>query len=136
MNHLLLTLFFQEGLMERIRLALMQAWESIKHPDLSKFLVIAAILFIIGVAGVLTRRNLLVIFMSIELILNAANLNFIAFSRYLQDTGHGDPISGQIFTVFIIVVAAAEAAIGLGIVIALYRNRETIWIDEIDLMKW
>ena len=112
------------------------AVESLKHPDLSKFLVIAAILFIIGVAGVLTRRNLLVIFMSIELILNAANLNFIAFSRYLQDTGRGDPLAGQVFTIFVIVVAAAEAAIGLGIVIALYRNRETIWVDEIDLMKW
>jgi len=112
------------------------ALQSTKHPDLSKFLVIAAILFIIGVAGVLTRRNIIVIFMSIELILNAANLNFIAFSRYLQETGHGDAMSGQIFTVFIIVVAAAEAAIGLGIVIALYRNRETIWVDEIDLMKW
>ena len=110
--------------------------QGVKSPDLSKFLVIAAILFIIGVAGVLTRRNLLVIFMSIELILNAANLNFIAFSRYLQDTGRGDPLAGQVFTIFIIVVAAAEAAIGLGIVIALYRNRETIWVDEIDLMKW
>ena len=112
------------------------ALESIKHPDLSKFLVISAILLLIGIAGVLTRRNLLVIFMSIELILNAANLNFIAFSRYLEDTGRGDPLAGQVFTVFIIVVAAAEAAIGLGIVIALYRNRETIWVDEIDLMKW
>jgi NADH:ubiquinone oxidoreductase subunit K len=136
MNHLLLALFFQEGLMERIRAALVTAWESVKHPDLSKFLVIAAILFIIGVAGVLTRRNIIVIFMSIELILNAANLNFIAFSRYLQDTGGANPVAGQVFTVFIIVVAAAEAAIGLGIVIALYRNRETIWVDEIDLMKW
>jgi NADH-quinone oxidoreductase subunit K len=114
------------------------ALESIKHPDLSKFLVIGAILFIIGVAGVLVRRNIIVIFMSIELILNAANLNFIAFSRYLQDTGGAgvNPLAGQVFTVFIIVVAAAEAAIGLGIVIALYRNRETIWVDEIDLMKW
>ena len=112
------------------------ALEGIKHPDLSKFLVIAAILFIIGVAGVLTRRNIIVIFMSIELILNAANLNFIAFSRYLQESGTGNPLAGQVFTVFIIVVAAAEAAVGLGIVIALYRNRETIWIDEIDLMKW
>src|SRR5437667_2580331 len=112
------------------------ALDGIKHPDLSKFLVIAAILFIIGVAGVLTRRNIIVIFMSIELILNAANLNFIAFSRYLQDTGGANPLAGQVFTVFIIVVAAAEAAIGLGIVIALYRNRETIWVDEIDLMKW
>jgi NADH-quinone oxidoreductase subunit K len=112
------------------------ALDSIKHPDLAKFLVISAILLLIGIAGVLTRRNLLVIFMSIELILNAANLNFIAFSRYLEDTGRGDPLAGQVFTVFIIVVAAAEAAIGLGIVIALYRNRETIWVDEINLMKW
>lgn len=110
--------------------------ESFKHPDLSKFLVMGALLFIIGVAGVLTRRNIIVIFMSIELILNAANLNFIAFSRYLQNTGGGNALAGQVFTVFIIVVAAAEAAIGLGIVIALYRNRETIWVDEIDLMKW
>ena len=114
------------------------ALEGIKHPDLSKFLVIGAILFIIGVAGVLVRRNIIVIFMSIELILNAANLNFIAFSRYLADVGgaNANPVAGQVFTVFVIVVAAAEAAIGLGIVIALYRNRETIWVDEIDLLKW
>ena len=106
------------------------------NPDLSKFLVVSALLFIIGVAGVLTRRNIIVIFMSIELILNAANLNFVAFSRYLQATGSVNALSGQIFTVFVIVVAAAEAAIGLGIVIALYRNKETIWVDEIDLLKW
>lgn len=106
------------------------------EPDLSKFLVIAALLFIIGVAGVLTRRNIIVIFMSVELILNAANLNFIAFSRYLKDTGSMNAVAGQVFAVFVIVVAAAEAAIGLGIVIALYRNRETIWLDEIDLLKW
>ena len=113
-----------------------QSWEAFRHPDLSKFLVIGALLFIIGVAGVLTRRNIIVIFMSIELILNAANLNFIAFSRYLEQTGNVNAIAGQVFAVFVIVVAAAEAAIGLGIVIALYRNKETIWIDEIDLMKW
>ena len=106
------------------------------NPDLSKFLVIGALLFIIGVAGVLTRRNIIVIFMSIELILNAANLNFIAFSRYLMEAGSPNALAGQIFTVFVIVVAAAEAAIGLGIVIALYRNKETIWVDEIDLLKW
>ncbi|MGI9104785.1 MAG: NADH-quinone oxidoreductase subunit NuoK [Pyrinomonadaceae bacterium] len=106
------------------------------EPDLSKFLVIGALLFIIGIAGVLTRRNIIVIFMSIELILNAANLNFIAFSRYLQDTGNLNAVAGQVFTVFIIVVAAAEAAIGLGLVIALYRNKETIFVDEIDLLKW
>ena len=109
---------------------------SATNPDLSKFLVIGALLFIIGVAGVLTRRNIIVIFMSIELILNAANLNFIAFSRYLEVTGNVNALAGQVFTVFVIVVAAAEAAIGLGIVIALYRNKETIWVDEIDLLKW
>ena len=110
--------------------------EGLKHPDLSKFLVVGALLFIIGVAGVLTRRNIIVIFMSIELILNAANLNFIAMSRYLQETGSVNAFAGQIFAVFVIVVAAAEEAIGLGIVIALYRNKETIWVDEIDLLKW
>jgi NADH:ubiquinone oxidoreductase subunit K len=112
------------------------AWERAQHPDLSKFLTIGALLFIIGVAGVLTRRNIIVIFMSIELILNAANLNFLAMSRYLQDTGSVNAVAGQIFAVFVIVVAAAEAAIGLGIVIALYRNKETIWVDEIDILKW
>src|SRR5215213_1079002 len=113
-----------------------QMKQAAANPDLSKFLVIGALLFIIGVAGVLTRRNIIVIFMSIELILNAANLNFIAFSRYLHETGNVNALAGQIFTVFVIVVAAAEAAIGLGIVIALYRNKETIWVDEIDLLKW
>ena len=112
------------------------AWARAQNPDLSKFLIIGALLFIIGVAGVLTRRNIIVIFMSIELILNAANLNFIAFSRYLQDTGSMNAVAGQIFAVFVIVVAAAEAAIGLGIVIALYRNKETVWVDEIDILKW
>lgn len=127
-----LALLQQEATGSRMDIVL----NGIKHPDLSKFLVIGALLFIIGVAGVLTRRNILIIFMSIELILNAANLNFIAFSRYLQDTGNINAVAGQVFTVFIIVVAAAEAAIGLGIVIALYRNKETIWVDEIDLLKW
>ena len=127
-----LLFLLQEG--ETTRLAQMK--QAALNPDLSKFLVIGALLFIIGVAGVLTRRNIIVIFMSIELILNAANLNFIAFSRYLQETGSANALAGQIFTVFVIVVAAAEAAIGLGIVIALYRNKETIWVDEIDLLKW
>ena len=125
-------LLFQEANAGRLAVA----WEKAEHPDLSKFLIIGALLFIIGVAGVLTRRNIIVIFMSIELILNAANLNFVAMSRYLQDTGNLNAVAGQIFTVFVIVVAAAEAAIGLGIVIALYRNKETILIDEIDILKW
>lgn len=127
-------LFLFQGAVPRSRFE--EIWERAQHPDLSKFLVIGALLFIIGVAGVLTRRNIIVIFMSIELILNAANLNFIAISRYLQDSGNMNAIAGQIFTVFVIVVAAAEAAIGLGIVIALYRNKETVWIDEIDILKW
>lgn len=126
-------LFFQE-VVEGGRFAQMKY--SALNPDLSKFLVIGALLFIIGVAGVLTRRNIIVIFMSIELILNAANLNFIAFARHLEVAGHVNALAGQIFAVFVIVVAAAEAAIGLGIVIALYRNKETIWVDEIDLLKW
>jgi len=127
-----LAFLFQEA--DGSRLAQMR--HAATNPDLSKFLVIGALLFIIGVAGVLTRRNIIVIFMSIELILNAANLNFVAFSRYLQETGSMNAVAGQIFAVFVIVVAAAEAAIGLGIVIALYRNKETIWVDEIDLLKW
>ncbi len=127
-----LALLFQEATSGRLA----TAWQKAQHPDLSKFLTIGALLFIIGVAGVLTRRNIIVIFMSIELILNAANLNFVAMSRYLQDTGGINPVAGQIFTVFVIVVAAAEAAIGLGIVIALYRNKETILVDEIDILKW
>jgi len=128
-----LIFFFQEAGTESNGSVMVQ---SVKHPDLSKFLVVGALLFIIGVAGVLTRRNIIVIFMSIELILNAANLNFIAMSRYLQSTGNANALAGQIFAVFVIVVAAAEAAIGLGIVIALYRNKETIWVDEIDFLKW
>ncbi|MEO6392638.1 MAG: NADH-quinone oxidoreductase subunit NuoK [Pyrinomonadaceae bacterium] len=106
------------------------------HPDLSKFLVVSALLFMIGVAGVLVRRNIIVIFMSIELIMNAANINFLAFSHYLTSIGSVNALTGQIFAIFVIVVAAAEAAVGLGLIIALYRNRQTIWIDEIDLLKW
>ena len=122
-------LLLQETVTQRI-------WQSLQYPDTSKFLVIAALLFVIGVAGVLVRRNIIVIFMSVELILNAANLNFIAFARYFQETGGPNAVAGQVFTVFVIVVAAAEAAIGLGIVIALYRNKETIFADKIDLLKW
>ena len=107
-------------------------------------MLLSAALFIIGVVGVMVRRNIIIIFMSIELILNAVNLNLIAFSRYLEInkealTAKGlavNSLSGPVFTVFIIVVAAAEAAVGLGIVIAMFRNRETVAIDEIDLLKW
>ena len=93
------------------------------------YLVVAAALFIIGVIGVLTRRNVVIILMSIELILNAVNLNLIAFSRLYN-------LQGQIFAIFIVADAAAEAAVGLGILIAFFRNKETVNMDEVDLLKW
>jgi NADH-quinone oxidoreductase subunit K len=94
------------------------------------YLILGAALFTIGVVGVLTRRNIMVILMSIELMMNAVNINLIAFSSQL---GH---VSGQVFAIFVITVAAAEAAVGLGIVIAMFKNKETMNINEIDLMKW
>ncbi|HIQ37928.1 MAG TPA: NADH-quinone oxidoreductase subunit NuoK [Desulfocapsa sulfexigens] len=95
----------------------------------SWYLTLSAMLFCIGMYGFLTRRNVIIMFLCIELMLNAANLNFVAFSHYLTDLG------GQVFTFFIIAVAAAEAAIGLGIVVALYRNRQTVYSDEINELK-
>ncbi len=93
------------------------------------YLVVAAALFIIGTIGVLTRRNVLVSLMSIELILNAVNLNLVAFSRLYG-------LHGQVFSIFVIADAAAEAAVGLGILIAFFRNKETVNMDEVDLLKW
>ena len=92
--------------------------------------LLSAALFIIGVLGVMLRRNIIVIFMSIELILNAVNINLVAFSYQLQNG------IGQVFAVFVIAVAAAEAAVGLGIILAFYRNKETINIDEMSVMRW
>ncbi len=92
--------------------------------------LLSAALFMIGVIGVLVRRNIIIIFMSIELILNAVNINLVALSDQLQD------LSGQVFVVFVIAVAAAEAAVGLGIIIAFYRNKETVNIDEMQIMRW
>jgi NADH-quinone oxidoreductase subunit K len=91
---------------------------------------LAAILFVLGVLGVLTRRNVIVIFMSIELMLNAANLSFVAFSRLWGN------IDGQIFVFMVMVVAAVEVAIGLAIVISLVRNRDTVNIEDTSLMRW
>lgn len=107
-----------------------------QQADITSFLWLSVMMFSVGVAGALTRRNVIIIFMSIELILNAANINFIAFARYWQTQGSISAINGQILTIFVIVVAAAEAAIGLAMVIAYYRNRETIAVDEIHLLKW
>jgi len=98
---------------------------------LGHYLTVAAILFTLGIFGIfLNRKNVIVILMSIELILLAVNINLVAFSYQLQS------VNGQAFAVFVIVDAAAEAAVGLGIIIALFRNKETINADEIDLMKW
>ena len=94
------------------------------------YLVVAAALFVLGVIGVLTRRNVVIVLMSIELILNAVNLNLVAFSRMWGN------LHGQLFAIFIVVDAAAEAAVGLGILIAFFKNKETINVDEIDLLKW
>ena len=92
--------------------------------------VLSAALFMIGVVGVLWRRNVIIIFMSIELILNAVNINLVALAHQLDD------LSGQVFAVFVIAVAAAEAAVGLGILLAFYRNKETVNIDEMTIMRW
>ncbi len=97
--------------------------------DVTHYLILSTIVFSIGVVGVLTRRNVIIILMSIELMLNSVNLNLVAFSDRLQD------LSGQVFAVFVIAVAAAEAAAGLGIIISLFRNKETVNVDEIDLMR-
>jgi len=94
------------------------------------YLVLSAFMFITGVAGVLTRRNAIVVFMSIELMLNSANLTLVTFSSYI-----GNPL-GQIFVFFVMTVAAAEAAVGLAIIIALFRNKLTMNIDEINILKW
>ena len=87
-------------------------------------------MFIVGVAGVLTRRNAIVVFMSVELMLNSANVTLIPFSSFM-----GNPV-GQLFVFFVMTVAAAEAAVGLAIIIALFRNKQTVNIDEINILKW
>ena len=104
--------------------------ESMLHISTLHYMVLSAALFLLGVIGVLTRRNVVIILMSIELILNAVNLNLVAFSHMWGN------LHGQVFAIFIVVDAAAEAAVGLGILIAFFRNKETINVDEIDLLKW
>lgn len=94
------------------------------------YLVLSAALFLIGTLGVLTRRNIIVILMSIELILNAVNINLVAFSNHLG------AVHGQVFAIFVICIAVAEAAVGLGILLAMFRNRGTVLADEVDLLKW
>lgn len=100
--------------------------------SLAHYLALAAVLFGIGLFGVLTRRNAVGILMSIELMFNAVNINLVAFNRYITPTD----FTGQIFSIFVIVVAAAEATVGLAIVLLIYRNFRDIFVDNINLMKW
>jgi NADH-quinone oxidoreductase subunit K len=94
------------------------------------YLVLSAALFTIGLVGVLVRRNIIIVFMSIELMLNAVNINLAAFSYQLHNA------AGQVFAIFVVAVAAAEAAVGLGIILAFFRNKETLNLDDVDIMKW
>ncbi|HJM42721.1 MAG: NADH-quinone oxidoreductase subunit NuoK [Nitrospinota bacterium] len=96
---------------------------------LSHYLILSAVLFTLGVIGVLLRRNVIVIFMSIELMLNAANLTLVAFSRFLQT------LDGQILVFFVMTVAAAEAAVGLVIIISIYRHKQSVDVDEVNLLR-
>ena len=97
---------------------------------LNSYLVLSAVLFSVGVAGVLVRRNAIIIFMSIELMLNAVNLTFVAFSRYLHS------LDGQVFVFMVMAVAAAEVAVGLALIIAIFRVKSVVNVDEINILKW
>jgi NADH-quinone oxidoreductase subunit K len=99
---------------------------------LTWYLIVAAVLFCIGVFGVLARRNAVAILMGIELMLNAVNINLVAFWRYLEP----DKTVGQAFAAFVFIVAAAETAVGLALIISVYRNRETVDVENVDLLKW
>ena len=107
--------------------------------DLERFLILSAVLFCIGLYGALARRNVITVLMSIELMFNAVNITLVAFSKYVVPVGVeeqlGRMLTGQVFAIFIITVAAAEITLGLGIVIALYRNRETVDVSEASLMR-
>lgn len=97
---------------------------------LSYYVILSAVVFITGLVGVLIRRNIIIILLSIELMLNATNINFVAFSHYFQN------IAGQVFVFFALTVAAAEVAVGLAIIIALYRSKSSINVDDFQLLKW
>ncbi len=97
---------------------------------LEYYLILSGIIFIIGAIGMMTRRNAIILFMSIELMLNSVNLSLVAFSSFLGDS------AGQVFVFFVMAVAATESAIGLAIIIALFRKKETVYVDEANLLKW
>jgi NADH-quinone oxidoreductase subunit K len=98
--------------------------------ELQPYLFLSAITFVIGVVGVLARRNAIIVFMSIELMLNSVNLSLVAFSSFLGD------VTGQMLVFFAMTVAAAEAAVGLAIIIAMFRNKQTVNLEEINILKW
>jgi NAD(P)H-quinone oxidoreductase subunit 4L len=100
--------------------------------SLEAFLIIAAALFCIGIYGLITSRNAVRVLMSIELMLNAVNINMLAFSNFLDSTN----IRGQVFAVFVITVAAAEAAVGLAIILSIYRSRDTVDMEQFNLLRW
>ncbi len=99
---------------------------------LEHYLILSGVLFSIGIYGVLSKRNAVVILMCIEIMLNAVNIALVAFSRYITP----EPLTGQIFAIFVMAVAAAEAAVGIAIIITIYRNRESIHVDKFNLTKW
>ena len=104
---------------------------------LGSYLLVGAMLFCIGLYGILSKRNMIAILMSIELMLNAVNVNFIAFSRFAPWADPGaNPLVGQVAAIFVIVVAAAELAVGLALVIAIYRNRRSTSVDDFNWLKW
>jgi NADH-quinone oxidoreductase subunit K len=97
---------------------------------LSYYMILSAIVFLTGLVGVLIRRNIIILLLSIELMLNATNINFVAFSYYLNN------IAGQVFVFFALTVAAAEVAVGLAIILALYRGKATVNVEDLNMMKW
>lgn len=103
---------------------------------LADYLIVSGALFAIGFAGVLLRRNIIIIFMALELMLNAANLSLVAFSRFRLDRGGWPNYNGQVLVFFVITVAAAEVAVGLAIIVALYRMRRTIHVEDINQLKF
>jgi len=107
-----------------------ETMEFLRTPGLTHFLIISALLFSMGIFAILTRRNAVMVLMGIELVLNAANINFIAFARYSSGT-----FDGQVISIFVIILAAAEAAIALAIVLNIYQNFNTVNVDEIDQLK-
>jgi NADH-quinone oxidoreductase subunit K len=98
--------------------------------DLAHYLILSMLLFIVGAVGFIIKKNIISVFLCVELMLNAVNLSIVAFAKYMNQ------VQGQIFVFFVMVVAAAEAAVGLAITIALYRNRNTLSVDDADTMKW